>query len=286
MDEPLISVIIPFLNPGSWLAEAIESAINQTYKNREIILVDDGSVREDSDMAISYSKKFPGQILYVEHDGHINKGLAISRNVGIKKSNGEFIAFLDADDCWLPQKLTHQLRLFKQFPEVQMICEASCFWYTWKDADREDEIMQIGVPQGIYYPPELMKKLYPLSEGQPPCPSGIIIKKEALRRSGGFEEKFSGLYQLYEDQAFLSKIYSKEIIYISAEANNLYRKRDDSMSSAANNEHLYKKVRLFYYAWLEEYFSKSSSVNPDVMQLIADFKNKLISSDYTSGITL
>ncbi|MEP6685061.1 MAG: glycosyltransferase family 2 protein [Parafilimonas sp.] len=278
MHTPLISVIIPFLNPGTWLTEAIVSVINQTYTNWELILIDDGSVEQDSNIAIAYSKEFPGKIFYVEHDGHVNKGLTVSRNVGIEKASGELIAFLDADDCWLPHKLTNQLEIFKCFPEVQMICEASCFWYSWKDAHKEDVVIQIGVPQGIYHPPELMKKLYPLGEGQPPCPSGIIIKKEALQRSGGFEERFSGIYQLYEDQAFLSKIYSKEIIYISAEAYNLYRKRDNSMSSAAGNEQLYKKVRLFYYAWLKEYFSKSLPVNDEIIQLIADFKNKLISS--------
>ncbi|MGI8952251.1 MAG: glycosyltransferase family 2 protein [Chitinophagaceae bacterium] len=278
MNDALISVIIPFLNPGNWLAVAIESVINQTYENWEIILVDDGSVREDSGMAMAYSKKFYNKVFYVEHNGHVNKGLTVSRNTGIGKAKGELVAFLDADDCWLPEKLINQLNLFKRFPEAQMICEASCFWYSWKDAHKEDVVIQIGVPQGIYHPPELMKKLYPLGEGQPPCPSGIIIKKDALQRSGGFEEIFSGVYQLYEDQAFLSKVYSKEIIYISAEANNLYRKRDDSMSSAANDEDTYKKVRLFYHAWLEHHFSTSHAGNADIMQLIADFKNKLTSS--------
>ncbi len=278
MNNPLVSVIIPFLNPGIWLAEAIESVIHQSYKNWEIILVDDGSVMADANTGIAYSEKFPGKIAYVEHVGHVNKGLAISRNTGIANASGELVAFLDADDCWLPQKLSNQLKIFEQHPEVQMICEASCFWYTWKDANRKDGITQIGAVPGIYDPPELMKQLYPLGKGQPPCPSGIIIKKEALQRSGGFEETFSGVYQLYEDQAFLSKVYSKEIIYISAEANNLYRKREDSMSSAASNEQLYKKVRLFYHAWLEEYFLKPTNNNPEIINLVDDFKNKLLSS--------
>ena len=278
IDAPLISTIIPFLNQGTWLAEAIESVINQTYKNWEIILVDDGSAKEDSAIAVEYAKKFPDKILYVEHNGHVNKGLTISRNVGILKAGGELIAFLDADDCWLPQKLSNQVIIFEKFPQVQMICEASCFWYSWKDVYAKDYLELIGAPQGIYHPFELMKMLYPLGEGQPPCPSGIIIKKEALQRSGGFEERFSGVYQLYEDQAFLSKIYSKEIIYISGEANNLYRKRGDSMSSVAGDKNIYKKVRLFYHAWLDEYFSKQNLINPDIKKLIDDFKTKLISS--------
>ena len=96
-----------------------------------------------------------------------------------------------------------------------MVCEASWFWFSWNDANAKDYIQLIGAPKGIYAPPQLMKILYPLGEGQPPCPTGIIITKEALERAGGFEERFSGEYQLYEDQAFLSKIYASEIVFIS-----------------------------------------------------------------------
>lgn len=274
-DNTLISIVTCFLNPGTWLAEAVESVINQTYTNWEMILVDDGSVKEDTEVAMNYAKQFPTKIFYVEHVEHINRGLTISRNVGIKRSKGELVAFLDADDCWLPGKLINQLKIFKKFPEVQMICEASRFWYSWKDAGKEDVIELIGASPGVYQPPELMKILYPLGEGQPPCPSGIIIKKEALKRAGGFEETFSGIYQLYEDQAFLSKIYSKEIIYISEEANNLYRKREDSMSSAVGDTQLYQKVRTYYHEWLENRFVKTAPVNAEIKVLIDDFKTRL-----------
>ena len=278
MNEPLISVVISFFNPGDWLTEAIESVLHQTYKYWELILVDDGSVKKDSDAAIAYAKKFPGRIFYVEHDGHINKGVTVSRNTGITKSNGELIAFLDADDCWLPDKLINQLTIFEKFPQVQMICEASLFWFSWNDANAKDYIQLIGAPKGIYAPPQLMKILYPLGEGQPPCPTGIIITKEALERAGGFEEGFSGEYQLYEDQAFLSKVYASEIVFISDEANNKYRKRENSMCSAASDEILYKKVRLFYLDWLEEYFLTSSSVHPEIKELINNFKQTLLAS--------
>ncbi len=273
--EPLISVIIPFLNPGYWLVEAIESVLHQTYVNWELILVDDGSKKEDSEIALAYSEKFLEKIIYIEHDGHENKGLTASRNTGIAKAHGDLIAFLDADDCWLPEKLFNQLTILKQFPQVQMICEASIFWFSWKHPDEKNHVQLIGADAGVYKPPQLMELLYPLGEGQPPCPSGIMITKQALKRAGGFEKDFSGIYQLYEDQAFLSKVYAQEIIYISCEANNMYRKRNDSMSSAAKNEGLYKSVRLFYLEWMENYFLKSSSINPEIEKLINNFRQKI-----------
>lgn len=272
---PLVSVIIPFLNPGHWLAEAVESVIGQTYTNWEIVLIDDGSVKADTEAAITYSKKFPDKIRYVEHEGHVNKGQAISRNAGIARAGGELVGFLDADDRWQRGKLKRQLDIFQEFPQVQMISEASWFWYDWNDAGAENVIQQVGAAPGIYRPPQLMELLYPLGEGQPPCPSGIIIRREALQRCGGFEEGFSGVYQLYEDQAFLSKVYAREVVYISGEANNLYRKRNDSMSSAANDEEVYKKVRLFYLEWLEEYFLRSASPDARIEKLISSFRARL-----------
>ena len=276
VNAPLISTVIPFLNAGPWLGEAIESVLNQTYTNWEIILINDGSHGEDEDIGIRFAQKYPEKIFYFQHEGGINRGLAFSRNAGIRHATGELIAFLDADDYWLPSKLENQLEIFKKYPQVEMICEASYFWYSWNDAAEKDDLTLIGTSEGIYYPPKLMGKLYPLGRAQPPCPSGIIIKKEALKDSGGFEEKFSGVYQLYEDQAFLSKVYAKEIIYISAQANNKYRKRPDSMSSAANDKLLYNKVRLFYIEWLEDYFLQTSALKPEIKKLIDKFKSQLL----------
>ena len=266
---PLVSVIIPFLNGGNWLAEAIESVISQSYPYWEAILIDDGSEEEATNIAKGYSYKYPEKIIYTDHSGHINKGVTISRNTGIRLSKGSFIAFLDADDCWLQEKLLHQVELFKQFPTAEMVCESSQFWYSWSNAKEEDAIVNIGVePDRLYHPPELIKRLYPLGKGAPPCPTGIMIKKEAFKRSGGFEEAFTGVYQLYEDQAFLSKIYLHENVYVSGTANNLYRKRPGSLTESANDEKHYKKVRLFFLNWLKEYVKLHGIDDDTLMELI------------------
>ena len=140
--QPLVSIIIPFLNPGDWLSEAIDSVLAQTYTNLEIILIDDGSVDEDAAIALKYCGRFPGRIFYYMHESHVNKGLTASRNLGLSKARGMLIAFLDADDCWMPAKLTEQLSLFEAMPEIQVICEASLFWYNWNDVEKENSTAQ------------------------------------------------------------------------------------------------------------------------------------------------
>ncbi len=275
-DAPLISIIVPFLNGSDWLIEALESVVGQTYPNWEIIVLDDGSEEKHSAVAKDYCSRHVNKITYTEHPGHVNKGVTISRNKAIELSNGDLIAFLDADDYWLPGKLAYELILFTQYPVAEMICEASQFWYSWNDPLADDSTILVGVSPGkLYHPPELMKSLYPLGEGQPPCPSGIIIKREALLRSKGFEPVFSGVYQLYEDQAFLSKIYLKEIIFISGKANNRYRKRSDSVSSAVNDKTCYELVRNFYLDWLESYLVQEQIFDNEIAELIQSARRNM-----------
>ena len=267
---PLVSVIIPFFNDSQWLLEALKSVIDQNYSAWEAIVVDDGSAPEHSNIAKSFCSLYPAKIKYIDHDNHTNKGVTISRNAGVAKSSGTYLAFLDADDKWFCDKLKNQINLFKKYPAAQMICEASKFWYTWSDSMAEDILKPIGVFPDTLYPPKfLTKNLYPLGEGAPPCPSGIMIRKAAFERSGGFEPAFSGLYTLYEDQAFLAKIYLNETVFISGTANNWYRKRANSMSSAVNDIPIYEKVRKFFLNWLQLYLANENIKDEEINFLIA-----------------
>jgi len=102
----LISVIIPVHNCEKYLATAIESVLYQTYKNIEIIIIDDGSTDNTAKIAC----EFKPNINYYYQD---NQGAAAARNKGIHLATGDFIAFLDADDIWLKNKLIQQTKIFK-----------------------------------------------------------------------------------------------------------------------------------------------------------------------------
>lgn len=102
-----VSVIIPFYSNFSWLDEAIQSVLNQTYTDYEIIVINDGSPEFDHDF-LNRNKK---NIIYFKTS---NKGPAHARNFGISKSRGEYLAFLDSDDLWLPTKLEKQVALMER----------------------------------------------------------------------------------------------------------------------------------------------------------------------------
>ena len=268
--KSLVSVITPFLNGGTWLREAVQSVLDQTYTNWELVLVDDGSVSEVSEMARALSVEYNGKVIYAEHLEHANQGVAASRNLGIRKSKGELIAFLDSDDCWLPQKLHQQIEIFNNYPAIGMLAEASRYWFSWDNPSQKDVVIKVGTEGGrIYHPPELIYSLYPLGKGAAPCPSGIILRKDALIRSGGFEESFTGPNQVYEDQAFLCKIYLNEIVFVSEEANNLYRQRAGSLMQSIMQEKKYRKVRQYFIRWLKTYLQNNRIRNAKLDRLVS-----------------
>ncbi len=260
--KPLVSVIIAFFNEERFLKEAVESVLSQEYSNWELILVDDGSTDSSAAMAKAYASDLKYNIVYREHEDHKNKGLSPSRNLGISLSKGSFISFLDADDLWENNKLKSQINLLLENPDASMICEASKYWYSWNKNEKKDVIKYIGTEGNyLYHPAELTMKLFPMTKGTSPCPSAITIKKSALTRIGGFEEKFTGAYGLYEDQAFLFKVYLNESVYVSNACNNWYRIREGSIVSSAQKNENQLQVRYYFLFWAREYLRKKGIDN-------------------------
>jgi glycosyltransferase involved in cell wall biosynthesis len=126
--KPLVSVIIPCLNREALIGKAIESALRQTHDNLEIIVINDGSTDGTEEAVRRYTHN--SKVRYFKHE--MNKGIPAARNTGIRNSRGDYVAFLDSDDTWLPNKVEIQLRAFAQDPrgEVGMV---------WTDAYYVDE---------------------------------------------------------------------------------------------------------------------------------------------------
>ena len=111
--EPLISVMMPTYNNDKYIAQAIESIYAQNYSNIEIIVVDDGSTDNTKEIVKRYKDI---KYFYTEH-----KGIPFARNIALENSKGEYIAFLDSDDYWLPNKLNTQMQYFKEHPDCEIV---------------------------------------------------------------------------------------------------------------------------------------------------------------------
>jgi glycosyltransferase involved in cell wall biosynthesis len=114
MPDPLVSVVIPTYNYAQFVSEAIRSVLAQTFRDFEIIVIDGGS----TDDTRSIVEQLGAQVRYIYQE---NQGPIVARNTGIQAARGQYIAFLDADDLWLPHKLERQMALMQLQPEVGLV---------------------------------------------------------------------------------------------------------------------------------------------------------------------
>jgi len=114
--KPLVSVITPVYNAEKFISETIQSVLHQTYDNWELILVDDGSTDHSLDIIAKFTQAYSNIVLFKNDK---NSGAAITRNRGTEEAKGEYIAFLDADDLWLPTKLEKHIQ-FMRNQELQV----------------------------------------------------------------------------------------------------------------------------------------------------------------------
>src|SRR5689334_21141299 len=105
MSGPLVTVVVPVYNTLPYVADALESALAQTHRELDVVVVDDGSTDGSSGVVVELAAREP-RIRVVRQP---NAGLAAARNAGLAAAAGEYVAFLDSDDLWLPEKLERQL---------------------------------------------------------------------------------------------------------------------------------------------------------------------------------
>jgi glycosyltransferase involved in cell wall biosynthesis len=164
MPEPLISVVIPAHNGEAFLAQAIESALGQTWPRTEVVVVDDGSSDGSAEIASSYP------VTLVRQD---NRGVAHARNRGVESAAGELLAFLDQDDLFLPGKLERQLEALRAEPEAGICaCQMRLF-------------LEPGYPRPGWIHPDLLDSdHHSLQLGT------LLVWRQTFERVGPFEESY------------------------------------------------------------------------------------------------
>jgi glycosyltransferase involved in cell wall biosynthesis len=170
---PLVTVVIPTYNYADFLREAVLSVLDQTFQDFEIIVVDGGS----TDHTPSVIKEFPEKVRYIYQE---NQGTMVARNTGIAAARGEYIAFLDADDLWLPAKLEKQVALLRQHPEVGLVY-STIYQFESKSGAIVGEYPLANCRAG-----HVLRDLYLACFVPSPTP---LVRKEVLDDVGGFDER-------------------------------------------------------------------------------------------------
>lgn len=256
---PLVSAIIIFLNGERYIEEAIESILAQTLTDWELILVDDGTTDKATAIARRFAETYPGKIRYVEHPGHENRGMSASRNAGLRVARGKYIAFLDADDIWLPEHLTHHAEILEAHPDVSMVMGPTLLWASWNRAHTPyrkpwlaaDLPTELGLP--VMQPlaaPIVAIGFLENRGGNVPGICSLLVRREDLLAVGGFEDDFR---TLYEDQVFFFKICLRFTVIATDKILSYYRQHPDSACHQAGGMSGDEKMRPVFLNWLQDH---------------------------------
>lgn len=206
-----ITVIIPTYNRLEYLKRSVNSVLNQTYKNFELIVVDDGSTDGSSEFIISLNHP------HVKLIQQNNLGVSAARNAGIKVASFEWIAFLDSDDEWLPQKLKTQIDFINMNPHLEFV-HSNEIWI--RNGKRVNPPLRFDKSNNEIFKRSLEMCLI--------SPSTVVAKKSLLERHELFDESF----EICEDYDLWLKILAyQEVGFVSENLITKYGGHEDQLST-------------------------------------------------------
>jgi glycosyltransferase involved in cell wall biosynthesis len=256
--DPLISVVMIFRNTESFIGEAIESVLRQTYSNWEMLLVDDGSTDGSSAVAAEYAGRRAGQIHLLTHPNHENRGMSASRNAGAAMASGSFIAFLDSDDVWMENALETAVSIFRKHPIVGFTYGCALWWFSWTGdpADQQRDFRDTVASHGdgankIVFPPQFVTTMMRAGSAVP-CLTTVVVRKDLFEDVRGFEDDFPGLF---EDQVFYTKLGMNAVGFRTDACWAKYRQHPDSSCSTAEKEGRMQAAGATFESWREAYLS-------------------------------
>lgn len=243
-----VSVIIPTYNRGNLIEETINSVLNQTYQNYEILVIDDGSTDNTKKVVQSINDR---RIKYIfqEHTGHP----APTRNTGIKIAKGEYIAFLDSDDLWFPQKLEIQINFLKQNKNISMVST-----------------------NGIIILKEGIRNFFPINENliisfkeqiktNLVIASSVLIKKNVINNVGLMDENIADFIEDYDYWLRVLRFKDNSILILMKNYLIKYRIHENNISHKTIDS---SQKRLRKYQSFKYVISKHFNFNPRFIQNI------------------
>jgi glycosyltransferase involved in cell wall biosynthesis len=224
LKKPLISVVIPTYNSASFLPQSVESVLQQTYDNFEVIIVDDGSTDDTETVLLPYKEK----IRYIKK---ANSGPSGARNLGIAEARGEFIAFQDADDIWVPEKLQLQMDYLTNHPKIAVLHTDLTQFNHQGEVSFSLKERYGSIPSGYIFEELLVNHAVTLST--------IIVRRSCIDEVGAFDESLIGAedYNFYLRLArkfqfgFLNQALVKKRLHTNNLSDNLDQMCEDEIKN-------------------------------------------------------
>ncbi|MBB4803657.1 glycosyltransferase involved in cell wall biosynthesis [Flavobacterium nitrogenifigens] len=215
-----VSVIMPAFNAEQYIDSAIKSVISQEYVHWELIIIDDGSTDNTAQIANYYSSIDERIYYFYQENGKQGK----ARNYGISKSSGEYLAFLDADDIWLTNKLIIQIQEIQE-NNANLVFSDS---YVFKNDEIFDVKEKMNVPGGLFY--DIKSLGFFLQRNRIPILS-VLVEIEKVREVGGFSEK-PEIQNVEDYHLWLKLLMNNCVFYSSTYVLTKYRIHNNSITSS------------------------------------------------------
>jgi len=269
--HPKVSVVIPTYNCAQYITEAIESVLNQTYKDIEIIVVDDGSTDNTKEILLTYIEE--GLIQYIFQN---NQGPGSARNTGIKESQGEFIAFLDADDTIESTSVNERVEMLKKYKEISLVftdffvldnskinCQREPILKKNHFLNKVRKVIKLIDQESVVFSKDFYYFYLRLSP-RPICMPTVMLRKRCVEEYGLFDTTF----EIGEDNEYWMRIIRNNYVgFINKPLGCYHHYR----SYLTKNIELYAKDELRLQ---KQVFSR----------MIEDIKNQIKSSWYIKNI--
>ena len=252
---PKISVVIPVYNGSKYIEETLNSVLNQSYKDFEIIVIDDGSTDNTSEIV----NRFPSPVRLIQNK---HNGKSFSRNIGIRAARGELISFVDADDLWMPNKLEVQIEYLKNHPEFEWIY-SDCYIF---EGSSEHIVDIWSRTAKKIYSGNILKQL--LNDCLIPSPTPMVSRR-IFDDVGFFDETF--LRHQPEDWDMWLRIASRYPIGSINEPLALLRKHENSLTAKEDPLKTFEGIM----------YVVQRAISRD-KERIGNLANKVLSSRYLS----
>jgi glycosyltransferase involved in cell wall biosynthesis len=256
--DKLISIILPTYNRAHCVTRAIDSAIYQTYKNIELIVVDDGSTDNTEEVL----KKYTDKVVYIKQG---NAGASAARNTGISKAKGEYVAFIDSDDVWLSNKLEKQVLCFDKNPEISLVFTNVTIIN--EDGSKSKKPEKINhIKDDIYDIDMVFQDPY---FGLPT----VIIKKNIMLETGLFDETLKTAEDL---DLFLRVSLDTKVAYLHEKLVDVYITEGSLSADEGSYEDNLRVINRFVEENNEKLLSHNCKINNVLFNINYDYAESLL----------
>jgi glycosyltransferase involved in cell wall biosynthesis len=258
-----ISALIPTYNRAALIEQAIESVLNQTYPVHEIVIVDDGSTDDTRTVVQDYihrSKNTDPPVRYIRQS---QQGAAVARNTGVAAASGDWIAFLDSDDRWLPEKIEWQVRALEKFADISAACVTDARFVNNPSLKRtafQEAGAEFDGLIGIFQ--DLGKRIAYGYHGL--YLQGLMVRLETIRRVGRFDPRL----KLGDDSDFLFHLASETMVcYVNKPLVEIDRtpRRTNGLMEMTREEKTCLEINQYLY---EKWLSEDRKLAPNVRKRI------------------